>query len=89
MATRIYQNLVAGKLDACSAVQEAQLWLRGVTNYKLSGTFDQLYARLPPTRKASKGIIMALAEKYGTDPRPHDRPFAEPFFWAPYVATGA
>ena len=89
IATRTYKNLVTGKMDLCSALQETQTWLRDVTNYELSQVLDGLHARLPPLKAASRSLVMALAEKYGSHPKPHDRPFASPFFWAPYVVTGA
>ena len=69
------------------ALRQAQIWLRNITNGKLSHMFDAYRKRSPNHR----GIDQALANKkfteYTLNP-PNSRPFKKSYHWAGFAFYG-
>ncbi len=72
------------------ALRRAQLWLRDVTNAELGERF-KVYKQTAPDAPDSSRMAYALAREMfvkHTLRDPHERPFAHPYYWAPFAFYG-
>jgi CHAT domain-containing protein len=89
---KFYEYHWSGQAPA-SALRNAQRWLRDVSNASLSTLFERLKRQASDVPNAgAAGTTLALAKeqfsKYTGRPL-HERPFAHPYYWAPFVFYGA
>jgi len=79
---RFYQNLLRQGLAPSQALREAQLWLRDVTRKEL-GDYFKSHIRIGASEAATAFMETSLAGD------PEERPYANPFYWAAFLFTGA
>jgi CHAT domain-containing protein/tetratricopeptide (TPR) repeat protein len=72
LMARFYHNLVTSRRDTADALAEAQRWLRAGTNASLAADYPKLYR----------------PDKLDLETSPDARPFAHPYYWAPFFITG-
>jgi len=86
---RFYQEHLRNMASPAEALRRAQLWLRSVTNAELAELFN-LYRRNPSGTQSRITYETAQASflEY-TLAEPGTRPFADPYYWAPFVFYGA
>jgi CHAT domain-containing protein len=75
-------------MPPASALRKAQLWLRDVTNTELSELFD-MYRKVTPNTQMQMAYELAQERfREHTLRDPDERPFAHPYYWAPFVFYG-
>jgi CHAT domain-containing protein len=77
-------------LDPPDALRRAQCWLRDVTNAELSELFDHYSSTAPdrPTTRMPYQAAQAAFRQYALRDDPEAKPFAHPYYWAPFVFSG-
>ncbi len=82
-----------GPLEPAAALRRAQLWLRDVTAGELLALFDQQRALREHERQvAERGFSETEAARDTARfmlEDPEARPFASPYYWAPFLFLGA
>lgn len=87
---RFYEYHLNDGLHPAAALRKAQLWLRDVTNAELSELFAK-YKLTATDRPASTRMAYEMAsEKFRehTLRDPNEKPYAHPYYWAPFVFYG-
>jgi CHAT domain-containing protein len=79
---RLYTLYLKEGLSIAEALRQARLWLRNATAAEM-GLAD-LYQEIH--RRTRKNAFAAAQEKYRR--RPEEKPFADPYYWAPFVLHG-
>jgi CHAT domain-containing protein len=79
---RFYRNHLEIGLAFPAALREAQLWLRDVTRQEL-GAYYKAFVRLG----ADDAFAALIHLRSGG--RPDDTPYANPFYWAAFIFSGA
>jgi CHAT domain-containing protein/tetratricopeptide (TPR) repeat protein len=90
LMVKFYEAHLKEGLTPASALRKAQLWLRGVTNAELSELFAK-YKLTATDRPASTRMAYEMAsEKFReyTLRDPNEKPYAHPYYWAPFVFYG-
>ncbi len=92
LMTRTYELLLEGNLPA-EALRQAQGWLRDLTNAELEAYLTRHQAIAEARRQAAQRMPFSLIEEllirvFTTDD-PAARPYADPYFWAPFTFSGA
>jgi len=84
-----YNFHLKDKLIPTQALRKAQLWLRDMTNVELSELFD-FYRQNATDRPASRMAYETAQAKFRehTLREPDEKPFAHPYYWAPFVFCG-
>jgi CHAT domain-containing protein len=82
LMTEFYRQYTTSGRPPAAALRAAQLWLRDATAADLSAALKALAEHGPDQVPAGREVRFALAE-------PEDRPFADPFYWAPFILVGA
>lgn len=85
---RFYQVHLREGRDFPAALRQAQIWLREVTAGELAQRFaDEEDALLSTTRMS----IQTASDYFTrfTKLKPKERPFAHPYYWAPFTFSGA
>jgi CHAT domain-containing protein len=80
---RFYFELGSPKASSAEALRRAQNWLRTVTVRELTTLVGELCGEPEP--------VGGLASRWGARlgaANPESRPFAKPFFWAPFTVAG-
>jgi len=79
-----------GPMQPAAALREAQLWLRDVTNAELSELFEKYKMTAPDRPERSRMAFELASERFRehTLRDPDERPFAHPYYWAPFVFYG-
>ena len=87
---RFYEKHLRENLPPAAALRAAQLWLRNVTKSELSELFD-FYRKQARDRPATRMVYETAQENFRkhTLSEPDKKPFAHPFYWAPFVLYGA
>ena len=81
---------VGDRMPPARALRCAQLWLRDVTNTELSmlfGRFKQTALGAPEQVGISYDLARKNFTRYTLGP-PAERPFAHPYYWAPFAFYG-
>jgi CHAT domain-containing protein len=81
-----YQGLADGLLPA-NALAAAQRWLRALSAADLVDRFTKERDHPYVGRILGRPEAVEQRLKFGAMP-PTSRPFAHPYFWAPFMATG-
>jgi len=76
---KFYQNLQTS-ISVAIALNQAQIWLRDVTQKELLSWLDNLYL--------GKGEIYRTMKKAFRGYKPDEKPFDQPFYWAAFCAVG-
>jgi len=82
---RFYENHLERGMEVAEALCEAQRWLRTLP-------LEEALARYEPYLRRGQermSIAAAVARYKELVTRSKPYPFAEPYFWAPFVAVGA
>jgi CHAT domain-containing protein len=79
---KFYKYHLQDQLQPADALQKAQLWLRDATNHEISILINEY-------RQSEKlfDLTKSLFRKF-TFEDPKEKPFASPYFWAPFVLYG-
>ncbi|HKZ86422.1 MAG TPA: CHAT domain-containing protein [Anaerolineae bacterium] len=87
---KFYEYHLKGKQPPALALRQAQLWLRGVTNAELSELFSKYKMTAPDRPEQSRMAFELASERFRehTLRDPDERPFAHPYYWAPFVFYG-
>ncbi|MCR4407608.1 MAG: CHAT domain-containing protein [Anaerolineae bacterium] len=92
LITRTYEYMLQEHLSPARAVRQAQLWLRDLTNADLEAYLTHheaiARARLESGRRMPFTLLEELLMKVITSEDPQARPYADPYFWAPFTFTG-
>ena len=95
LMVRFYEFLLQERLPPPVALRRAQLWLRDITNAELDAYLCQheavARARRESTHAADKMSLLHV-HMLGRQARfgePGERPYADPYYWAPFVFYGA
>lgn len=75
-------------LAPAKALRQAQLWLRDVTNAELSELFDFYRQSARPGSRLTYAMAQEKFREH-TLRDPDGQPFADPYYWAPFVFYGA
>ena len=93
LVTRTYEYMLQERLSPPQAVRQAQVWLRDLTNADLEAYLTHheaiARARLESGRRMPFTLLEELLVKVITTGDPQARPYADPYFWAPFTFTGA
>ncbi len=93
LVTRTYEYMLQEGLAPPQAVRQAQVWLRDLTNADLEAYLAYheaiARARLESGRRMPFTLLEELLVKVITTGDPQARPYADPYFWAPFTFTGA
>jgi CHAT domain-containing protein len=76
-----------GPLPPVQALRAAQLWLRNVTAGQLASYFDS-HEVLTKADRWSTQLVAGGSVRFNLEDA-DSRPFASPYYWAPFVLTGA
>jgi CHAT domain-containing protein len=90
LMVKFYEAHLKEGLAPAAALRKAQLWLRDVTNAELSELFAK-YKLTATDRPTSTRMAYEMAsEKFRehTLRDPNERPYAHPYYWAPFVFYG-
>jgi CHAT domain-containing protein len=90
LMVKFYEAHLKEGLAPAAALRKAQLWLRDVTNEELSELFAK-YKLTATDRPTSTRMAYEMAsEKFRehTLRDPNERPYAHPYYWAPFVFYG-
>ncbi|MBC7334943.1 MAG: CHAT domain-containing protein, partial [Clostridia bacterium] len=92
LVTRMYEYMLQEHLPPPQAVRQAQRWLRDLTNADLEAYLARheaiAKARLESGRRMPFTLLEELMVKVITTEKPQARPYADPYFWAPFTFTG-
>jgi len=90
---RNFPKLEAG--DIAIALNQAQIWLRDLTSEEFEAVFakyqpqvDEILAHLPKGDRFEFQDSLDLARKKIQAPDRQPKPFANPYYWAAFTATG-
>ena len=86
---KFYEYHLEYSLPPVQALRKAQLWLRNITNRELREVFD-FYRQSAVDRPESRmtfDLAQANFRKYALA-SPEERPFAHPYYWAPFIFFG-
>jgi CHAT domain-containing protein len=89
LMVKFYTLHLKDGLAPAHALCNAQLWLRDITNAELSELFD-FYRQQSADRPHMRMIYTMAQTKFReyTLAEPNERPFASPYYWAPFVLYG-
>jgi CHAT domain-containing protein/tetratricopeptide (TPR) repeat protein len=82
---RFYRNHLKQGLAIPDALKEAQMWLRQADSQEVIEICNSISSVAVDGRYRSRVRDLANTELSGREP---DRPFAHPFYWAPFVVVG-
>jgi CHAT domain-containing protein/tetratricopeptide (TPR) repeat protein len=92
LMTRLYAEMIEGGMRPPEALRRAQLWLRDLTDPELDAFLEdhpslaaEFERRAAAGDKAGRRAVAAQRRSGG----PLERPFADPDYWAPFIAIGA
>ncbi|GIV91027.1 MAG: hypothetical protein KatS3mg055_3545 [Chloroflexus sp.] len=91
LMTRFYEYLLNEGALPAQALCAAQRWLRDLTNAELKAYLDTHRRLAEARRESAQRMPLALIEQLMLQAIINDseqRPFADPFFWAPFTFTG-
>jgi CHAT domain-containing protein len=92
LITRTYEHMLQEHLPPAQAVRQAQVWLRDLTNADLEVYLTRheeiARARRESGRRMPFTLLEELLVKVITTEDPQARPYADPYFWAPFTFTG-
>jgi CHAT domain-containing protein len=92
LMVRFYELLLQDKLAPPEALRRAQCWLRDATNADLDAYLTQHEAvALARQQEAERMPLSAVHTLLGPVLKggPNVRPYAHPYYWAPFVFYGA
>jgi CHAT domain-containing protein/tetratricopeptide (TPR) repeat protein len=90
LIVKFYESHLREGLAPAAALRKAQLWLRDVTNAELSELFAR-YKLTATDRPTSTRMAYEMASKKFREHTlrdPDERPYAHPYYWAPFVFYG-
>jgi CHAT domain-containing protein/tetratricopeptide (TPR) repeat protein len=85
---RFYKSHCIENVPAPSALRDAQLWLRNVTNAELAMVFDRFRQTATDRTRMTYDAAQEHFVRH-TLSDPSSKPFEHPFFWAGFTYTGA
>jgi CHAT domain-containing protein len=85
---RFYTAHRGSGLSAARALAGAQRWVREATNGQVSAAFIDIKSRAHPAWSETAAVAQSASEFYDAQPA-GDRPFEQPYYWAPFVLMGA
>ncbi len=92
LMTRFYELLLQDGEPPAQALRQAQRWLRDLTNADLEAYLEQHRAIAEARRQTARRMPLALVQelliKVYTTENPDARPYADPYFWAPFAFNG-
>jgi CHAT domain-containing protein len=90
LMVKFYEAHLKEGLAPAAALRQAQLWLRDVTNAELSELFARYKLSATDRPTATRMAYEMASEKFRehTLRDPHERPYAHPYYWAPFVFYG-
>lgn len=83
LMVRFYELHLETRLSPAQALGKAQIWLRDATASEIL-----VWCEGRSRGTGNRGIAAAVALRLGLE-EPEYRPFADPFYWAPFVFVGA
>ena len=84
---RFYRQHLVEKMDVAAALQEAQLWLRGLSIRDVATYAEQCYRQ--STLRGKDELFMQMSGYQSLAERdPALRPFANPHYWAAFTVNG-
>ncbi|MGB9872576.1 MAG: CHAT domain-containing protein, partial [Anaerolineae bacterium] len=93
LMTRFYEVLLQEGEPPAQALRRAQLWLRDLTNADLEAYLTTHWRLAEARRESARRMPLSLVEELMlqvlTTDDPAGRPFADPYFWAPFTFTGS
>lgn len=89
---RFYELLLLDRLPPPVALRQAQIWLRDATNAELDAYLSRHEAILLARQQQAERMPMTaihtlLGQVLKGDP--NERPYAHPYYWAPFIFYGA
>lgn len=86
---QFYSNHIGG-MDIPQALQDAQLWVRGLTSKQVADYIEKCYSSGKWEGK-SKEFIEQYRERYleMAKESPDEKPFQHPYYWAAFTVNGA
>lgn len=89
---RFYINLLCSGMDFAAALRRAQRWLRDVTAEELLDYFEHHHALHKARREAERERMPEEVAAAGVSrfawQDPEEQPFADPYYWAPFIFVG-
>ncbi|HEY6730769.1 MAG TPA: CHAT domain-containing protein [Solirubrobacterales bacterium] len=92
LMTRLYAEMIEGGMRPPEALRRAQLWLRDLTDPELDAFLEdhpslaaEFERRAAAGDRAGRRAVAAQRRSGGS----LERPFADPDYWAPFIAIGA
>lgn len=85
---RFYEYHLQHGMEIAAALRQAQLWLRDVTAAELSERFSAERQVLLGSIRMSTEVVSREFRRFAML-NPDERPFAHPFYWAPFIFSGA
>ncbi|MGB9724558.1 MAG: CHAT domain-containing protein [Chloroflexia bacterium] len=93
LMTRFYEYLFQEREPPARALRRAQRWLRDLTNAELEGYLARHQEIAEARRQAARRMPLVMIEELLlqaiTTEDPDARPYARPYYWAPFVLLGA
>jgi CHAT domain-containing protein/tetratricopeptide (TPR) repeat protein len=92
LMTRLYAEMIEGGLRPPEALRRAQLWLRDLTDAELDAYLDDhpsLQAEFARREVAGDRAGRRAVVGQRRSAESAERPFADPDYWAPFIAIGA
>ncbi|MGQ9803805.1 MAG: CHAT domain-containing protein, partial [Anaerolineae bacterium] len=92
LMTRAYELMLQEGEPPAEALRRAQRWLRDLTNAELEAYLEGHRAIAEARRQAAQrmplSLIAELLIQVTTTEDPKARPYADPYFWAPFTFSG-
>jgi CHAT domain-containing protein/tetratricopeptide (TPR) repeat protein len=90
LMVKFYEAHLKEGLAPAAALRKAQLWLRDVTNSELSELFAKYKLTATDRPTSTRMAYEVASEKFReyTLRDPNERPYAHPYYWAPFVFYG-
>lgn len=87
---RFYSNHIVGGMDIPQALQDAQLWVRGLKAKQIADYVEKCY-KSGKWKGKSKEFIEHYRERYIETAKksPEEKPFLHLYYWAAFTVNGA
>ncbi|MEL0587206.1 MAG: CHAT domain-containing protein [Candidatus Thiodiazotropha sp. (ex. Lucinoma kazani)] len=82
-----YVSHLERQLPLATALRQAQLWLRDLTNAEIADLLNGYLNRLQIADADVRRLVSINYRKHAMDD-PDERPFLNPYYWAPFLLSG-